>query len=73
MGGIVAQLLYKRHASLVSGLVLCSTASGVRGSPAGHLAALAAPAVAAALRWNPFVAARVFRTGELVLFHAAAC
>jgi 3-oxoadipate enol-lactonase len=55
MGGIVAQLLYKRHASLVSGLVLCSTASGVRGSPAGHLAALAAPAVAAALRWNPFV------------------
>ena len=55
MGGIVAQLLYKRHASLVSGLVLCSTASGVRGSPAGGLAALAAPAVAAALRWNPFV------------------
>ena len=55
MGGIVAQLLYKRHASLVSGLVLCSTASGVRGSPAEHLAALAAPAVAAALRWNPFV------------------
>ena len=55
MGGIVAQLLYKRHASLVSGLVLCSTASGVRGSPAEHLAALAAPAVTAALLWNPFV------------------
>ena len=55
MGGIVAQLLYKRHPSLVSGLVLCSTASGVRGSPIEHLAALAAPAVAAALRWNPFV------------------
>ncbi len=47
MGGIVAQLLYKRHASLVSGLVLCSTASGVRGSPAGDLAALAAR------RWPP--------------------
>ena len=55
MGGIVAQLLYKRHASLVSGLVLCSTASGVRGSPVEQLAALAAPAMAAALRWNPFV------------------
>jgi len=55
MGGIVAQLLYKRHPSMVSGLVLCSTASGVRGSPIEHLAALAAPAVAAALRWNPFV------------------
>jgi 3-oxoadipate enol-lactonase len=55
MGGIVAQLLYKRHPSLVSGLVLCSTASSVRRSPMEHLAALAAPVVAAALRWNPFV------------------
>jgi pimeloyl-ACP methyl ester carboxylesterase len=55
MGGIVAQMLYQRHASLVSGLVLCSTASSVRGSPAEYLAALAAPAMAAALRWNPFV------------------
>ncbi len=55
LGGMVAQLLYKRHASLLSGLVLCSTASSVRGTPAERLAALAAPAVAAALRWNPFV------------------
>ncbi|MGO9505430.1 MAG: alpha/beta fold hydrolase [Streptosporangiaceae bacterium] len=55
MGGMVAQLLYKRHASLLSGLVLCSTASSVRDTPAERLAALAAPAVAAALRWNPFV------------------
>jgi pimeloyl-ACP methyl ester carboxylesterase len=55
MGGMVAQLLYKRHASLVSGLVLCSTASNVRGSPAEQLAALAVPTVASALRWNPFV------------------
>jgi 3-oxoadipate enol-lactonase len=55
MGGMVAQLLYKRHASLLSGLVLCSTASNVRGSPAEQLAALAAPTVATALGWNPFV------------------
>ena len=55
MGGMVAQLLYRRHASVVSGLVLCSTASSVRGTPAEQLAAVAAPAMAAALRWNPFV------------------
>lgn len=55
MGGIVAQLVYRRHASLLSGLVLCSTASSVRGSPAEHLAALAAPTVAAALAWNSLV------------------
>ena len=38
MGGMVAQLLYKRHASLLSGLVLCSTASdvGVTGGATGR-------------------------------------
>src|SRR5271166_2440233 len=55
MGGMVAQLLYKRHASLLSGLVLCSTASSFRGSPADQLTALVTPAMAAALRWNPFL------------------
>jgi 3-oxoadipate enol-lactonase len=63
MGGMVAQLLYRRHAALVSGLVLCSTACDVRGSPAEQLAALAAPAVAAGLQWNPvlhLVSAEVF-------------
>src|SRR5208283_5699437 len=34
MGGLVAQLLYRRHPALVSGLVLCSTARNARGSPA---------------------------------------
>jgi pimeloyl-ACP methyl ester carboxylesterase len=51
MGGLVAQLVYRRHASLVSGLVLCSTAGGV-GWPAQELAAFAWPA-AAGLWWNP--------------------
>ena len=55
MGGMVAQLLYRRHASLLSGLVLCSTAGNARGSPAEQLAALAVPAMAAALRWNPML------------------
>ena len=52
MGGMVAQLVYRRHASLLSGLVLCSTA-GNMGSPAQNLAAFALPATAAGLRWNP--------------------
>ena len=52
MGGMVAQLVYRRHASLLSGLVLCSTAGNV-GSPAQELAAFALPAAAAGLQWNP--------------------
>ena len=55
MGGMVAQLLYRRHPALVSGLVLCSTGRNVRGSGAEQLAALTVPAVAAALRWNPML------------------
>jgi 3-oxoadipate enol-lactonase len=55
MGGMVAQLLYRRHPALVSALVLCSTAGNVRGSRAEELAALAMPGVVAALRWNPML------------------
>jgi len=55
MGGLIAQVLYRRHATLVSGLVLCSTAGNAQGSRAEQLAALAMPAVAAALRWNPML------------------
>ena len=55
MGGMVAQLLYRRHAPLLSGLVLCSTAGNARGSPAEQMAALSVPAMAAALRWNPML------------------
>ena len=55
MGGMVAQLLYRRHAALLSGLVLCSTATSARGSPAEQLAALAVPAMAAATLWNPML------------------
>ena len=55
MGGMVAQLLHRRHASLLSGLVLCATARNVLGSPAEKLAALALPTAVAAVRWNPFL------------------
>jgi 3-oxoadipate enol-lactonase len=55
MGGMVAQLLYRRHAPLLSGLVLCATARNVLGSPAERLAALTLPTTAAALQWNPLL------------------
>jgi 3-oxoadipate enol-lactonase len=55
MGGMVAQLLYRRHPSLLSGLVLCCTARNVLGSPAEKLAALALPTAVAATWWNPFL------------------
>jgi pimeloyl-ACP methyl ester carboxylesterase len=55
MGGMVAQLLYRRHAPLLSGLVLCATARNVLGSPAERLAALTLPTTAAALWWNPLL------------------
>jgi len=55
MGGMVAQLLCRRHPSLLSGLVLCATARNVLGSPAEKMIALALPTAAAAIRWNPFL------------------
>ena len=55
MGGMVAQLLYQRHAPLLSGLVLCATARNVLGSPMEKLAALALPTAAAAIAWNPLL------------------
>jgi 3-oxoadipate enol-lactonase len=55
MGGMVAQLLYRRHPARLSGLVLCATARNVLGSPAEKLVALALPTAAAAIRWNPFL------------------
>ena len=63
MGGMVAQLVYRRHSAVVSGLVLCATARNVLGSPAEKLAALALPSTAAAIRWNPLlqqVSAEIF-------------
>ncbi len=53
MGGMIAQLAWRRHPGMISGLVLCSTARNVLGSPAEQLAALALPSAAAAIRWNP--------------------
>jgi 3-oxoadipate enol-lactonase len=55
MGGMIAQLLHKRHTPLLSGLVLCATARNVLGSPMEKLAALALPTAAVAIAWNPLL------------------
>ena len=55
MGGMIAQLLYQRHAPLLSGLVLCATARNVLGSPLEKLAALALPTAVVAIQWNPLL------------------
>jgi 3-oxoadipate enol-lactonase len=53
MGGLVAQLLWRRHPDLVAGLVLCSTSRNVSGSPWEQSAALMMPALVAATMWMP--------------------
>jgi 3-oxoadipate enol-lactonase len=55
IGGMVAQLLWRRHRDLVAGLVLCSTARNVTGSPLERALALAMPwAVVTASWFAPF-------------------
>jgi 3-oxoadipate enol-lactonase len=53
MGGLVAQLLWRRHPGLVSGLVLCATARNVSGSPWERTAALSLPFLVAGAVWMP--------------------
>jgi len=53
MGGLIAQLLFHRHRSLVTGLALCGTARNFRGSPFERVAAMMWPATMATMRWNP--------------------
>jgi 3-oxoadipate enol-lactonase len=53
MGGLVAQLLWRRHPGRVAGLVLCSTARNFRGSVVERLTALVWPAVEAAAQLSP--------------------
>ncbi|MDQ1567203.1 MAG: hypothetical protein QOF96_2083 [Actinomycetota bacterium] len=59
MGGAVAQLLWRQHPRLVSGLVLCSTAADFGVGPLERMAAMATVATAAALRTVP----PIFRLG----------
>ncbi len=53
MGGQVAQLMWRRHPSLVAGLVLCSTARNVSGGPWERSASLLMPSLVTAAMWMP--------------------
>jgi pimeloyl-ACP methyl ester carboxylesterase len=53
MGGLIAQLLWRRHPDLVAGLVLCSTARNVSGSPWEQSASLMMPGLLTAAMWMP--------------------
>jgi pimeloyl-ACP methyl ester carboxylesterase len=55
MGGLVAQLLWRRHPRLTAGLVLCSTARNVAGSPWERAVALAMPGMVTAAALFPAV------------------
>jgi 3-oxoadipate enol-lactonase len=53
MGGLIAQLVWRRHPDLVAGLVLCSTARNVSGSPWEQSASLMMPGLVTAAMWMP--------------------
>jgi 3-oxoadipate enol-lactonase len=53
MGGLVAQLLWRRHRRLVSGLVLCSTARNFKGTLFEKATYLALPGFEALVRATP--------------------
>jgi 3-oxoadipate enol-lactonase len=53
MGGLIAQVLWRRHPHLVRGLVLCSTARNVSGSPWEQSASLMMPGLVTAAMWFP--------------------
>ena len=53
MGGLIAQLMWRRHPHLVAGLVLCSTARNVSGAPWEQSASLMMPGLVAAAMWMP--------------------
>jgi pimeloyl-ACP methyl ester carboxylesterase len=55
MGGLVAQLLWKRHRRTVGGLVLCATARNFRGSREEGLMSLSLMGFTRAMRLNPFL------------------
>jgi 3-oxoadipate enol-lactonase len=55
LGGVVAQLAWRRHPECVTGLVLSSTARNFRGSPLEKLAAVSIPGFAAVAQLTPMM------------------
>lgn len=53
MGGMVAQVFWRRHPALTAGLVLCATARNVSGTLLEQLTAMTMPFVIGALGWIP--------------------
>lgn len=53
MGGLVAQLAWRRHRDLVAGLVLCATSRNFRGGPGDQVYFSGVSAIALASRWAP--------------------
>ena len=53
MGGLIAQLVWRRHRDLVSGLVLCASSRNVAGGPWEQSVSLLMPGLAAAAMWLP--------------------
>jgi pimeloyl-ACP methyl ester carboxylesterase len=70
MGGLVAQLLWHRHPSLVSGLVLCSTTRNTSGAPWEQSATMAMPGMlTAAALLPPLYAMGADVVGSALLDH----
>jgi 3-oxoadipate enol-lactonase len=70
MGGLVAQVLWRRHPQLTAGLVLCSTARNMAGTPWERAVALALPSIVTAATLVPAVQAmRADIVGAALLDH----
>jgi 3-oxoadipate enol-lactonase len=55
MGGLIAQLLWRRHPELTSGLVLCASSRNFLGTLAERMTSLLAPAISVAAQLNPLM------------------
>ena len=53
MGGLIAQLVWRRHPTRTAGLVLCASSRNFLGTAAERMASLLTPAVTFAARLNP--------------------
>jgi 3-oxoadipate enol-lactonase len=70
MGGLVAQLVWRRHPERVTGLVLCSTSRNVSGALWEQSAAFLMPGLVAAAMWMPGARAmRADLVGSALLDH----
>ena len=55
MGGLIAQLMWRRHPKLTSGLVLCASSRNFLGTPTERMVSLLAPTLTVAAQMNPLL------------------